>query len=637
MAVSFQRTFGIAPHFGAFGCAPVSTEKGIISCHRCLPHPPVADEQQPHTPPTSFCLDSFSFLPSICACMTSGLNSSIHALRAAGVATAADGGSPSSAAPAMGGEAPSEPPADAPSVPRDFEAFVAQALDFGSDPDEDDDGTSVPANEYGFDCGSEGQIPGRASTATAMENDQDGNVDTEGSYPPWDDEEYHRGPSEGGSEMPRSPGSQGASPFISPQDEELVSNEPSVNSYHGWPLFAALAPPVLTVFGGQADHWSNAVEILLASFWLYQFLRSPWELYDSARSRRVIHADQLAYAHASKHASVVTAEARKAQIAHVAQQEQHQASLQRAELLAFLWCVCSPLVGAITLVWLRDTLSDGGKYINAFSIRLFVVTAGIKPWMHAVRLARRRLLFLQKEVYYPAGKMEILADRVAGLETELARLRAGAVTRAEMDVLHEALDTPLAHVVKAVRKASRREAKALAVSAGDMARVDGQLAALAEETESTTAQIQQDRQERERWMALPGTLLQAVGTTLGQKYKGLGRPKARAKVLDQPAPTQPDVVQAGGPSRFVPTHVYENTHAVASEPSSTPRPHNKHRRLHSPSVRHHRSSTWSADSPAATYDSSGAATGTQKRSHSRRSSRSSAPATGTSAGTMPVK
>lgn len=303
---------------------------------------------------------------------------------------------------------------------------------------------------------------------------------------------------------------------------------------------------------------------------MYQFLRSPWELYDAARTKRVVHADF------TRHFPFADVRAQKAHAAHVAQQAQHQASLQRAELLAFLWCILSPVIGAFTLIWLRDSLSDGGKYIDAFSIRLFIVTAGIKPWMHAIRLIRRRILFLQKEVHYPAGRVEAMLGRIEQLEAELAKARHDAVTREEMDALHSALDIPLARVVRAVRKATRREARAQASREGELARVDGQLAAIIESTSSNTEQILLERKERERWSALPGTLFQAIGTVMSQRYRA--RPAADKMV---------EISGNESPASFAQLDGQASPSSVpASEPAGSLKG-GTHK------VRHKRSSTWS--------------------------------------------
>lgn len=77
-------------------------------------------------------------------------------------------------------------------------------------------------------------------------------------------------------------------PRFTPKDEaELLADQVADNILGGWhyaPLIIALAPPIGAVLGGKAEHWSNALLVLLGSFWLYQFLRVPWEMYYAVSS-----------------------------------------------------------------------------------------------------------------------------------------------------------------------------------------------------------------------------------------------------------------------------------------------------------------------------------------------------------------
>ncbi len=76
-----------------------------------------------------------------------------------------------------------------------------------------------------------------------------------------------------------------APPRFTPRDEEEFEAEAAAHetsSFAGWhfaPLAVALAPPLGAVLGGKAEHWSNAILLFLCSFWLYQFLRVPWDIY----------------------------------------------------------------------------------------------------------------------------------------------------------------------------------------------------------------------------------------------------------------------------------------------------------------------------------------------------------------------
>ncbi|KDN42188.1 DUF1000-domain-containing protein [Tilletiaria anomala UBC 951] len=282
----------------------------------------------------------------------------------------------------------------------------------------------------------------------------------------------------------------------------------SLFSWHTAPLALALAPPLGALLGAKAEHWSNAILLFLASFWLYQFIRVPWDMYYAARTRKVLHADMVADEQQNE-----TPEQRQTRLAATAE-------LHRAELVALVWCIASPVAGAWLLHWLRETLTDGSDYLNTFNIRLFMFSAGIKPWIHAFKLIRRRLLFLQEEVHYPHSQVEQLSRRLRQMEAEISALRKIFATKGDVRLLRDGIDTPLAQLSRAVRKYEKKE-EHLRLSAEDKFNlVESRLEDLLREVAINAELIEVERRERERIANLPMSLFQAVRYALGRSGAG---------------------------------------------------------------------------------------------------------------------
>ena len=194
-----------------------------------------------------------------------------------------------------------------------------------------------------------------------------------------------------------------------------------------------------------------------------------------------------------------------------------QAELQRAELLSLFWCLASPVLGAYLLQLLRDHLSDGSDYLNSFNVRLFMLTAGIKPWTHAVSLVRRRLLLLQEEVHYPHSQVDQLNKRLRQMESELSTLRKLFATKSDVRLLRDGIDLPLTQLSRAVRKYEKKE-EHLRLSAEDKFNlVESRLEDLLREVAINAELIESERQERERAANLPMSVFQAVRFALGQR------------------------------------------------------------------------------------------------------------------------
>ncbi|SPC63248.1 related to TRX2 - thioredoxin II [Ustilago sp. UG-2017b] len=313
-----------------------------------------------------------------------------------------------------------------------------------------------------------------------------------------------------------------APPSLTEEEEKVfqVAQNAARDAFRGWhyaPLGVALAPPLGALVGGHSDAWSDAILLILASFWLYQFLRVPWEIYYASMTRHVLthDADEQEQAEESEDADRDTSRGAKKKLVeshqHIKARQAASAELRRSELLSLIFCVTSPIVGAYMLHWMRETMTDGNKYLNTFNIRLFTMAAGIKPWSHAIHLIQRRMLHLQEQVHYPSSKVEKMSQRLRRIEADLSSLRKLYATKNDIRVLRE----HEAQLGRAVRRSERKE-EYLRLSAEEkFSIVEGRLEDLLHEVAINAELIEQERKERERAASLRISLFEAVKYLLG--------------------------------------------------------------------------------------------------------------------------
>lgn len=307
-------------------------------------------------------------------------------------------------------------------------------------------------------------------------------------------------------------------------EEEVAEFEAAQNaardSFGGWhmaPLAVALAPPLGALLGGHSDAWSDAILLILASFWLYQFLRVPWEIYYASRTRNVLtHDQEQEYSEPANNENLdgspsPTSGKPAETLEQIEARRAASAELRRSELLSLIFCVLSPLMGAYMLQWMRETMTDGNKYLNTFNIRLFTLAAGIKPWSHAMTLVRRRMLHLQEEVHYPSSKVESMNQRLRRLEADLSSLRKLYATKSELRILKE-YDAQLG---RAVRRSERKEEHLRLSAEEKFSIVEGRLEDLLREVAINAELIEEERRERERAASLRISLFEAVKYLLG--------------------------------------------------------------------------------------------------------------------------
>lgn len=242
-----------------------------------------------------------------------------------------------------------------------------------------------------------------------------------------------------------------------------VKAENVLGGWHFAPLLIAVLPPLGAVLGGHSDAWSDAILLAIASFWLYQFLKIPHDIYHAARTRRILQADamdseaEIIGGHNDdggiQEGTAETASRRR----RLREQQAAAAELRRAELISLVALVLSPLAGAWLLTWLMETFSDGNRYLNKFNIRLFMLASGIRPWTHALSLFRRRLLHLQEVVHYPSSRVEGLTRRLIRLESDLSTLRKLVATKSDVTLLRDGIDLPLSQLSRSMRRYERKE------------------------------------------------------------------------------------------------------------------------------------------------------------------------------------
>lgn len=310
------------------------------------------------------------------------------------------------------------------------------------------------------------------------------------------------------------------SPPTLPEDddiEELVaarqSGEHSLGGWHYAPLIVGLAPPLGAILGGgQADHWTDAILLVLSGFWLFQCLKVPHDIYYAARTRRILQQDEEEEEQDDDDGGTHRQDSQRARRRHMAIVE-----LQRTEVIALAACIASPVVGAWLLSWLQANLHDGSRYLNQFNIRLFMMAAGIRPWIHMFKLIRRRLLLLQEDVHYPSAKVESLSRRIKRIEADLSSLRKSTASHSDVRVLRDGIDVPLSTMSRHLRRYEKREELHRSNSQDKFALVESRLEDLLRECAINAELIEAERIERERNSSMARNVLEAFKFAIGQK------------------------------------------------------------------------------------------------------------------------
>jgi hypothetical protein len=128
--------------------------------------------------------------------------------------------------------------------------------------------------------------PPRSKSGPTYEEDEDLEYDDED-----DDDEYahrrsssssqsqsNRGGRKRSASIPLSPPSVGSDDEYYQGERPIeVKSENVLGNWHFAPLLIAIVPPLGAVLGGGADAWSDAILLVIASFYLYQLLKGEWD------------------------------------------------------------------------------------------------------------------------------------------------------------------------------------------------------------------------------------------------------------------------------------------------------------------------------------------------------------------------
>jgi hypothetical protein len=229
------------------------------------------------------------------------------------------------------------------------------------------------------------------------------------------------------------------------------SNEYSASGYT-WPIAFALIPPLGAIFYGSADMWSDILLLLLLGYYLYNIVKIPWELYYAARTRRVLHDT------ATMPGSTVSSSEKELPPHLQKHRLNASATLRRQELASLLLVVSSPLLGGLTLDYVRAHLTPTRTYITNFNITLFVFAAGIRPLLHVVYLLKKRALHLQEVVHFPSTEVENVKRRLAKAEEELAILRKSHASKKDLSSnLTNVVQPELNSLSKTLKRVEKKE------------------------------------------------------------------------------------------------------------------------------------------------------------------------------------
>lgn len=214
----------------------------------------------------------------------------------------------------------------------------------------------------------------------------------------------------------------------------------------------------------------------------------PWSLYLASRPRRAPRTlPQEYYSTADKY---------------------HRAALSELHTLEIFYLtlsVLSPFLGA-TLLRTVVVSFTGPSTVSWFSLSLFVLATGMRPWKHAIQRLRERSTDLHTIIHYPPSdtqKMEALIARVAQLEAELK------FSRKQSKSFNSDMDERVDYAIESMERATRRQEKKAEVS---KAFVEGRLMKLEQNVEALLErmEIRADRPALYRIMDQISTFVSAL-------------------------------------------------------------------------------------------------------------------------------
>ncbi|KAJ8075730.1 hypothetical protein PM082_021360 [Marasmius tenuissimus] len=249
---------------------------------------------------------------------------------------------------------------------------------------------------------------------------------------------------------------------VSEDRTESTVPKPSIPSYslprdRSWYEFdltvvAALVSPIGNWLTG-GDHVKNVVLVLLLLFYLHQIIEVPWSLYHKARPRdRPPHIRSI-------HTS---AEDRYRELAST--------ELRKIEFFLLTLATFSPFLGAY-LIQLITVSVLGENSFSWFSISLFVLATGVRPWSHVVQRIAGRVTDLHDIVHYPAHhptsngdfrtELEDLRKQFQQLNSSITQLQNKSASSAQemYDYVDDALDVVEKSMKRQEKKCEKQEGK----------------------------------------------------------------------------------------------------------------------------------------------------------------------------------
>ncbi|KAJ3794538.1 hypothetical protein GGU11DRAFT_689615 [Lentinula aff. detonsa] len=166
-------------------------------------------------------------------------------------------------------------------------------------------------------------------------------------------------------------------------------------------VVAALVSPVGQWLTG-GDHIKNLLLVMLLVFYLHQIIEIPWTLYHNARPRVRSHSSGLPAAE-DFYARRATSE------------------LRFLEFCFLSFATVSPFLGAYLLRYVTFTIT-GQDILSWFSLGLFVLATGVRPWSHLIQRFDQRITDLHDIVHYHSSVKEGVSDEVAEMKQQLERL-----------------------------------------------------------------------------------------------------------------------------------------------------------------------------------------------------------------------
>ncbi|OBT60710.1 hypothetical protein VE03_09794, partial [Pseudogymnoascus sp. 23342-1-I1] len=236
-----------------------------------------------------------------------------------------------------------------------------------------------------------------------------------------------------------------------------------LSAWHSLPLAFALLPALGgLVFKDGSRVVSDVLLLGLAAVFLNWSVRLPWDWYRSAQEIRTTSPSGSPLTPPTKSDTPRSPSHARSIAAYNAA----TTTLRTHELLALLSCLLLPLLSALLLHVLRNSLRAGASgLVSDFNLVVFILAAEIRPVGQLLRLVRARTLFLQRVVRVDprAGVDERQDGEIEGLRRRVEVLEQGGGGGGwggggeDEEVLERVREEVRREVLERVREEVRRE------------------------------------------------------------------------------------------------------------------------------------------------------------------------------------